>query len=90
MRGIYHSGLDLPLIPLSDVLRAVTETGDRVTDVRQGDRVVIHAVPDCLDGRPSPAMLRTTLGGSAEGLLAEEPVLPARVALRIPDSISFE
>ncbi len=90
LRGSYDAGMELPLIPLSDAAGVVTETGDDVIDLRAGDRVVVHAVPDWLDGPLSPAMLRTTLGGPAQGLLAEERVLPARAILRIPDMMTFE
>ena len=90
MRGIYDPGLELPLIPLSDAAGFVTEAGDDVSDLRQGDRVVVHAVPDWQEGSMLPGMLRTTMGGPAHGLLSEERVLPARGVLRIPDTISFE
>jgi NADPH:quinone reductase-like Zn-dependent oxidoreductase len=90
IRGIYDPGLELPLIPLSDGAGVVTETGDDVVDLRPGDRVVVHAVPDWLDGPATPAVSRTTLGASAHGLLAEERVLPAHAVLRIPDTMRFE
>ncbi len=90
LRGTYDLGLHLPLIPLSDAAGVVTETGDGIADLRPGDRVVVHAVPDWQDGPLSPEMLQSKLGGPAQGLLAEERVLPAQAVVRIPDTIAFE
>src|SRR4051812_6002901 len=78
LRGIYDPGMALPLIPLSDGAGVVTEAADDVLDLRAGDRVVVHVAPDWLDGPMPPGMLRTTIGGPAQGLLCEERVLPAR------------
>lgn len=90
LRGTYDHGITLPLIPCSDGAGVVLEVGAGVTDVAPGDRVCAHMVPDWHDGPFESRMRRTTLGGPADGVLAEERVLPATALVRIPATLSFE
>src|SRR5215470_11281059 len=63
MRGTYGPGLTLPLIPCSDGAGIVLDVGVDVDDLRTGDRVCTHMVPDWQDGPLEPRMRLTTLGG---------------------------
>jgi NADPH:quinone reductase-like Zn-dependent oxidoreductase len=52
--------------------------------------IVTNFFPDWVGGRIDKALVSTTLGGSTNGVLAEEIVLPVRAVMRIPPSLSFE
>jgi NADPH:quinone reductase-like Zn-dependent oxidoreductase len=90
LRGTYDAGISVPLIPCSDGAGVVLEVGEGIEDVKAGDRVCTHMVPDWYDGPLQPRMRSTTLGGPADGVLSEERVLPSSAVLRIPDTLSFE
>jgi len=90
MRGTYGPGLALPLIPCSDGAGIVLDVGVDVDDLRTGDRVCTHMVPDWQDGPLEPRMRLTTLGGPAQGILCEERVLPRSAVTPIPDDLEFE
>ncbi len=90
MRGTYGAGLSLPLIPCSDGAGVVLEIGAGVADFAVGDRVCTHMVPDWPDGPLEPRMRLTTLGGPAQGVLAEERVLPQSALVPIPKTLSLE
>jgi NADPH:quinone reductase-like Zn-dependent oxidoreductase len=90
LRGTYGPGLALPLIPCSDGAGVVLETGVGVTGLAPGDRVCAHMVPDWHDGPLEPRMRLTTLGGPAQGVLAQERVLPQAALVPIPEILSFE
>jgi NADPH:quinone reductase-like Zn-dependent oxidoreductase len=90
VRGTYDQGLSVPLIPCSDAAGVVVEVGADVPDLKAGDRVCTHMVPDWQDGPLEPSMRSTTLGGPAQGVLCEERVLSASALLRIPETLSFE
>lgn len=90
MRGTYGPGLALPLIPCSDGAGIVLDVGVDVDDLRTGDRVCTHMVPDWQDGPLEPRMRLSTLGGPAQGILCEERVLPRSAVTPIPDDLEFE
>jgi NADPH:quinone reductase-like Zn-dependent oxidoreductase len=90
LRGTYDEGLSVPLIPCSDGAGIVLEVGADVPDLKAGDRICTHMVPDWQDGRLEPCMRSTTLGGPAQGVLCEERVLPSSAVLPIPATLSFE
>src|SRR5215510_14022322 len=59
-------------VPLSDGVGVVTATGDGVSRVKVGDRVVPIFYPHWLDGGPAPEKMGKALGGAAaDGVLAE-------------------
>jgi NADPH:quinone reductase-like Zn-dependent oxidoreductase len=89
-KGVYNPKLKLPLIPLSDGAGEVAAVGEGVTRFRVGDRVVSAFMPGWVDGPPTEAKVRSALGGEADGLLAEEIVLPETGLLPIPAHLSFE
>jgi NADPH:quinone reductase-like Zn-dependent oxidoreductase len=90
MRGTYDPGLVLPLIPCSDGAGVIVEVGANVDDLRPGDRVCTHMVPDWQDGPLEPQMRLATLGGPEQGVLSDERALPRGAVVRIPEELAFE
>ncbi|WP_436927476.1 zinc-dependent alcohol dehydrogenase [Halosimplex amylolyticum] len=74
----------------------VEETGDAVTHVEEGDRVVIHYVQSCghcdpcLDGNDNQCRNRQSIGHHVDGTFAEYIAIPERCALKLPEPVSFE
>jgi NADPH:quinone reductase-like Zn-dependent oxidoreductase len=60
-----------------------------VTDLAVGDRVCSTMIPDWEGGRPGAHILKTTLGGPVDGMLAEARTLPAHALTKIPDYMSW-
>jgi NADPH:quinone reductase-like Zn-dependent oxidoreductase len=89
-KGIYNPKLKLPIIPLSDGAGEVAAVGEGATRFRVGDRVVSAFMPGWVDGPPTEEKARSALGGEADGVLAEEVVLPESGLLPIPKHLSFE
>jgi len=76
-----HTG-NLPLIPLSDGVGEVVETGAGVTRVRVGDRVCPCFTQGWIDGLPDGS--HQTLGGPLDGTMAEYMVLPEGGVVKVP------
>ena len=89
-KGVYNPKLRLPLIPVCDGAGEVAATGAGVTSLRPGERVIATFAPAWLDGPPTEAKVRSALGAEADGVLAEEAVLPETALVRIPTHLSFE
>ena len=85
-----YPGEKLPFIPFSDAAGLVTEVGAGVTKVRVGDRVAVNFFPDWHDGAFSAQKTFRSLGGSADGVLAEYVAFPESAVVKVPDSFSFE
>lgn len=88
--GHYGAGVSFPLVPGSDAAGEVLETGAGVTDLRAGDRVCSHMVPDWHDGGLSPSARACSLGGPADGVFAEESVLAEDALIKLPATLAFE
>lgn len=78
------------IIPTSDGAGEVTAIGSGVTRVKVGDRVAAAFFPTWLDGDLRPEHHASALGGSVDGMLAEEVVLPETAWVRVPSRLSFE
>ncbi len=78
-----------PIVPLSDGAGEVVEVGSSVRGVKSGDRVVGAFFPDWIDGDFRGEFHRRALGGSTDGMLAEQVVLEEQAWVRIPDGLSF-
>ncbi|HEX7646640.1 MAG TPA: NAD(P)-dependent alcohol dehydrogenase [Noviherbaspirillum sp.] len=87
--GSYGGGTSKPIIPGSDGAGEVVETGPGVTRFTTGDRVVTSFFPGWIDGPPTAGKTANALGGSAEGVLAEEIVLHEEALTRIPAHLDF-
>jgi len=80
-------GLDI--VPASDGAGEVVETGADVTRFRIGDRVIGAFFPDWHDGAQEPAKVARALGGSADGVLAEEVVMDENAWAAMPAHLDF-
>ena len=79
-----------PIVAASDGAGEVVAVGDAVTRFRGGERVAALFFPGWLDGELSAAHHRAVLGGSVDGVLAEEVVLDERAWVPIPSHLSLE
>lgn len=88
--------LSLPHIPGADGAGVVDAVGARVTDVAEGQRVVLNPGLNCgrcefcLVGEDSLCVAYKILGEHVDGTYAEIVTVPARNALPLPDDVSFE
>ncbi|MBV8201353.1 MAG: NAD(P)-dependent alcohol dehydrogenase [Acidobacteria bacterium] len=86
--GRYNPKQKLPLIPCSDGAGEVLAVGEGTTRVRPGDRVCGIFAQGWLAGGPSRDMVRTTLGGPLDGMLAEQVTLSEDGLVKTPDHLS--
>ena len=89
-KGGYGRGVKAPLTPLSDGAGEVMAVGEGVTRVKEGDRVAAVFMQGWLDGPPDDAKSATALGGSLDGMLAEQVCLEASGLVKFPDYLNFE
>jgi NADPH:quinone reductase-like Zn-dependent oxidoreductase len=78
------------IVPASDGAGEVVAVGDRVTRVEVGDRVAAAFFPTWLDGGLAEVHHANALGGSLDGMLAEQVVLRESAWVKIPSRWSFE
>ncbi len=86
--GQYNPRQPLPLIPCSDGVGKVVETGAGVSRVAAGDRVATLFCQKWLGGRPEYDKLRSTLGGPLDGTLAEYVVLDEDGVVKVPEHLT--
>ena len=72
------------VVPASDGAGDIVEVGAAVTEWKVGDRVLSTFFPDWLDGPMTDEVAARALGGTLDGVLAEEAVLPASAWVRVP------
>lgn len=82
--------LKKPLVPISDGAGEVVEVGAAVTRVKIGDRVAASFFPTWLDGELHESYHQNLLGGTLDGMAAEEVVLPDVAWVHLPEHLSFE
>ena len=87
--GGYYRNRTCPVIPVSDGAGEVVEIGSSVTRWQVGDRVSPIFVRDWLSGPPTDQVLRTSLGGGIDGVLAETGVFPEQSLVAVPAPLSF-
>lgn len=87
VRGHYNPKQPLPLVPCSDGVGEVVAVGDGVDRVAVGDRVAGAFMQTWIDGPPTAAKLRGTLGGPIDGTLAEMVVLSGDGVVAVPDHL---
>lgn len=91
VQGTYNPKQDLPSVPCSDGAGIADAIGPGCKRIKQGDRVVLHMMPDWLSGEPSSAKLSYAYGGACrEGTLEQYMIVPEQALLPIPDALSFE
>jgi NADPH:quinone reductase-like Zn-dependent oxidoreductase len=90
MRGAYGSNVKTPLIPLSDGAGEVTAVGPGVTRVKPGDRVAAAFMQEWVEGPVDDAKANSAMGGSIDGMMAEQVCLNAEGLVHFPEHLSFE
>jgi NADPH:quinone reductase-like Zn-dependent oxidoreductase len=85
-----NSAQPTPRIPLSDGAGEVIAAGEAVTRVSVGDRVAGIFFQNWLAGDVFAAVHDAALGGSVDGMLAEQVLLSEEGVVRIPDHLSYE
>ncbi|WZO97117.1 NAD(P)-dependent alcohol dehydrogenase [Isosphaeraceae bacterium EP7] len=78
------------IVPLSDGAGEVVEIGEGVSRVGVGQKVAGCFFQGWVDGPFQMAYHKADLGGTIDGMLAEEVILNEQGIVRIPDSLSFE
>jgi NADPH:quinone reductase-like Zn-dependent oxidoreductase len=79
-----------PVVPASDGAGEVIEVGAEVRRLAAGDRVAAAFFPTWQDGELSDYHHANALGGTRDGMLAEEVVLPDAAWVKLPARLSFE
>lgn len=88
-------GVRLPHILGSDVAGEVVETGEYVTDIKAGKRVIVAPMhfcgrcAKCLAGQQNQCREFTVLGNAVDGGDCELIAVPAMNIIPIPDSLDF-
>ena len=90
VKGSYNPKLLLPFIPFSDCAGVIVETGDGVSQFRNGDRVCGIFMQSWLTGPYEEAYAKSALGGMLPGMGAGRVVLAAEGVVKIPAHLSFE
>jgi NADPH:quinone reductase-like Zn-dependent oxidoreductase len=89
--GRYGRGdLKYPLVPLSDGAGEVVAVGPGVSRLVPGDRVAGNFFQNWVDGPFRRENAATALGGSIDGVLAEEVIFEEAAAVKFPAALSFE
>jgi NADPH:quinone reductase-like Zn-dependent oxidoreductase len=89
-KGQYNPRLRLPFVPLSDGVGDVTALGSGVDRVKVGERVAGCFMQGWIDGEPSEAKGKTSLGGAIAGVAAEYVVFSAEGVTPVPAHLSDE
>lgn len=89
-KGTYGGSIHPGLIPLSDGAGEIVELGEGVSGWKIGDRVMSSFFQTWIDGPVQSHHQKHALGGTIEGVFAEEVVLNANAILPIPDYLSLE
>jgi len=87
--GKYPGTPEGGLIPCSDGAGEVVAVGPGVTRFGTGDRVMAAFFPHWIDGEMSAPRLAGALGGGADGMLAEEVLLPEEALVAVPAHLDF-
>lgn len=83
-RGYGRATGELPLIPVSDGVGEVIETGAGVTRLAVGDRVCPTYFQNWIAGDPSPAAFASALGGPLDGVMADYVCLSQEGFIKVP------
>jgi NADPH:quinone reductase-like Zn-dependent oxidoreductase len=78
------------IVPVSDGAGEIIEVGGDVRRLAIGDRVAAAFFPTWIDGAFAEDHHANALGGSLDGMLAEEVVLPERAWVKMPVRYTFE
>ncbi len=87
--GKSASGGTDPVVPLSDGAGEILAVGEGVAGWSAGDRVALTFFRDWIEGPFQAGYHGAARGGSCDGVLAEQVVVPAHSLVRIPDTLDF-
>ncbi|MFO0547298.1 MAG: NAD(P)-dependent alcohol dehydrogenase [Polyangiaceae bacterium] len=88
-RGRYPAA-PAPLVPGSDAAGVIDALGPGLRrGFEVGERVALQYVPDWIDGPPRADSGARRLGGSVDGVLAEQLVVHEEALVRLPAHLSF-
>jgi NADPH:quinone reductase-like Zn-dependent oxidoreductase len=94
--GLPNLPVPLPHIPGSDIAGEIARVGDKVTNVKVGERVLLQPgiscgqCDKCLSGQDSMCAAYTLFGQGVDGGCAEYVKSPAVNCVPIPEKLSFE
>jgi len=88
--GVYNPRLKRPVVPLSDGVGVVEETGEGVTRVKKGDRVAGCFFQKWIEGPPTREIANSALGGAINGVACEYMVFSEEGLVHAPASLSDE
>ncbi|XSC43026.1 zinc-dependent alcohol dehydrogenase family protein [Bradyrhizobium sp. RDT10] len=88
VKGGYGSRQKFPLVPVSDGAGVVERVGPGVREFAPDDRVIGSFFESWIGGEPSEAKMRSALGGSVDGVLAEYRIFPKHALVRTPEHLS--
>ena len=89
--GIYEPEMiPKPLIPVSDAVGVIVETGPAVTRFKKGERVNSVLYSRWVDGEPSPNEPEFCYGAPLPGGLAEYMIIHEDSAVKTPEALSDE
>jgi NADPH:quinone reductase-like Zn-dependent oxidoreductase len=81
-------GLPYPTVPNSDAVGVVMEVGPGVIEFKAGDRVASCFFQRWQDGPCTPDAMASALGGTADGVLAEDVILSAGGVVEVPSHLT--
>lgn len=87
--GTYMPQVPRPRILCSDGAGEVVATGEGVTRVAVGDRVMGSFYVDWVHGPLTHASAQRTLGGGVDGMLTTHCVLPDHALVKVPNALSY-
>lgn len=88
-KGLYPLAVKVDPIPVSDGAGEVIMIGEGVTGLAAGSRVMSCFFPDWAGGGIEAERIGASLGGSVDGVLAEQVLLPAGAVIPFPAHLSF-
>jgi NADPH:quinone reductase-like Zn-dependent oxidoreductase len=89
-RNPQHRAPGAKVVPCSDGAGEVVAIGSAVSQFTVGDRVAAIFFPDWLDGEFQAVYRQRALGALADGMLADEVVLPEHSWVAVPAHLSFD
>ncbi|MFC2118166.1 NAD(P)-dependent alcohol dehydrogenase [Bacteroidota bacterium] len=87
-KGYGHLTGTLPLIPVSDGVGVIVETGKSVKIFKPGDRVCPMFMPEWKSGEPTKEIITSTLGGPIDGVMTEYMLINEKSISAVPDFLS--
>jgi len=83
-------GMDLPFVPVSDSAGEIAAVGEGITDLVEGNRVIVHFIPYWVDGPINQENSLRMRGVTLPGSLAEYITVPAAGVIATPEYLTDE